>query len=143
MIKLYAFTPLKDYSSLQKTKVDLSPIIKSLVHSFDYNHSEYLQLSRSILRHDLFVNTIDKDFSGKLLTVHPENKIDGKDEIILIENSNLPAIFSVFDLIQKASQQSTSVEPPFIQDIVEFLKMAHAKGFDVVSTSKLSWQYGD
>ena len=143
MIKLYAFAPLKDFDSIQKKKLDLNPILKSMQHTFEYDHSQYTQLSRSVLRHDLFINTIDKDFSGKLVPLHLDNRIDNLDEIIFIENSKLPAVYSVFDLVQKASQQTSPVEPPFIQAIVDFLKKAHSEGYDAISTSKLSWQYGD
>lgn len=139
MIQLYAFPSDLTSSILAAESVtSIQHILQILHFSCDYNKPEYTQLTQSPLRHDIFINEISDDLAGEVISLSHSTK----DKAILIRNQRLAKILKTFDAIQEASGlRSTSPDLPTF--IIDFLRLSCSKGYDLLSTSDLSWKYGD
>lgn len=111
--------------------------------AYSYTHSEYLLLKQSPLQHDLFANHISADLTGEVMQLANGTQLNNSDKIILIKNEKLGQLLKTFDVIDQIAGkyvQRTATAPSLI---VDFLRLSYTNGYDLISASNLTWNYGD
>jgi hypothetical protein len=144
MIRLYAFS--SKFSSALTSPDDFygqNIIANTMRLGYMYDQSEFNRLTQSPLSHDIFINKIGHDLSGKFIKLADGFKVDDHQDVIHIKNSELPKVLSLFDKLNSVSSKAGPNTVDVVDFIVDFLRLSLSKGYDVVSTSELGWKFGD